>query len=182
MWFTETPWPPMMLLAVAAAVLVAAFVSTQRAKYLGFAAAVGLLAGGVWWIEREIVTERERVEAAVVGVVQAFQRKDLEGTLSFIAGRSVDLRVMAGGAMQLVTAHEDVHVTDVRVRMTNLDTRAISEFRVNGTFSVALVGESHVPTRWELTWQKEGEDWRIVSVRRLDPITGEEVAILDDGR
>jgi hypothetical protein len=35
----------------------------------------------------------------------------------------------------------------------------------------------HRASRWDLTWQKQGGDWRIIEIQRLDPISGERMNI-----
>jgi hypothetical protein len=175
-WFTETAWPPIMILATAAGAGLAMFLSTQRIKYLAMLAPLLALGPVIYAYEQKIVTERERVEQAVSGVAAAFERHDQPATLNYFSAHAIELRAMAAVAMRLVQASGPLNVTDVSVTMSNRDSRAISHFRVNGPLKTPEFGDvGHRASRWELAWQKEGGDWRIVRVQRLDPISGQEM-------
>jgi hypothetical protein len=191
MWFTETPWPPIMIFSAIAAGLAAAFVTTQQGRFLVGIVAMLVAALVTWLIEQNIVTESERVEQAVYDVAEAFQQGDVERTLSFFSTRSTitnleavaplqySLRDVARYALQIVEVRGDLRITDVSVDLKS--GRATSRFRANGTFAVKDHGNvGHQPTRWDVVWQKEGTDWLIVKVDRLDPITGESMGYFDD--
>jgi hypothetical protein len=52
------------------------------------------------------------------------------------------------------------------VQMSSAESRATTTFRASAT--VNYDGhEQHGATRWELTWQREGGDWKITRIRRL---------------
>jgi hypothetical protein len=173
-WFTETAWPPIMILATVAGAGVAMFFTTQRVKYLAALAPLLVLGPVIYAYEQKIVTERERVEQAITGVTSAFERHELPETLVYFSANAFDLRMAAAIAMKLVQPTGPLNVTDVSVTMSSRDSRATSYFRVNGPITTADFGDvGHRTSRWELTWQKEGGEWRIVRVQRLDPISGE---------
>lgn len=183
MWFTETPWPPIMILAAIAAGFGAAFLSTQRAKHILPILLLGVLAIGVYVIEEQIVTERERVETSIHEVAAAFQRQDMTGTLAYFSEQALTLRLKAAGALLGVQVQDDLRITDVSVEMSNSESRARAHFRANGSFSVVPYGDvGHQPTRWNVDWQKEGGEWRIVNVERLDPINGEVMDIFESSQ
>jgi hypothetical protein len=53
---------------------------------------------------------------------------------------------------------------------------ATSHFRANA--SVTMQGYEAVgrrPTRWEFTWKREKDRWRIIKTRRLHPLRDEEM-------
>ena len=197
MWFTETPWPPIFILAIGAAVLAAVFAATQRSMYLAGIVVLGIIAGGVYFVEQRIVTEAERVEAAIYGVTDAFQQRDVSKTVSYFSqnatipqdavppffqafARNLTLPVIVERAVSNVQVQDDLRITDISVETSNNDSRAKSHFRANGSFFVAGVGDvGRQPTRWEFRWQKEANEWRVVNVQRLDPITGEPIGIYD---
>lgn len=174
MWFIETPWPPIVIFSVIAAGFGAALVTTQRARY-----GIGVLAMAVaslvtYVVEENIVTERERVEQAVIGIADAFQDQDVRRTLSFISRRTPEYSYYAGLAVQHVEVDGELRITDLSVDLKT--GRAKSHFRANGTFIVSQYGNvGHYPTRWEVLWQKEGDEWKIIGVEQLDPITGEPI-------
>lgn len=178
MWFTETPWPPIIILAVLAIGFAAAFLSTQRARHVPPILLLGALAVIVYVVEQQVVTERERVEQSIHDVAAAFQRRDVDGTLRHFSEQAILLRGIAMTALAAVEVQDDLRITDVSIEMKNADSRAKAHFRANGSFAVIGYGDvGHQPTRWNVDWQKEGGQWRIITVERLDPITGESMDI-----
>lgn len=179
MWFTETPWPPIIILLVVCCFLVAAWQGSRRGAYLG---AVVVLLGacvGFIYLEEWIVTDSERVERHVHDLVHAFQRRDEKGTLDFFSQQAPEYRTMVSKAMELVAIRDDVDVKDVNILILAEGTQAISHFRANATIAIrGLMQDSYQPSRWELTWQKEAGEWKIVGVQRLNPVTGEKMGVL----
>lgn len=177
-WFTESAWPPIMILATGAVAGVAMFFTTQRVKYLLAVLPLIIFGPMIYAYERRTITERERVEAAVIGVVRAFEHEDRAGTLAFFSARHHELRRMANDTMDLVQPAGAFSVTDMSVTMLSRDSRALSRFRVTGPIKVLEFGDVGTrPSRWELTWQKEGGDWKIIDLQRLDPVSGERMDI-----
>ena len=76
-----------------------------------------------------------------------------------------------------VSVESDIRVTDVSVQLTNEDSRAITHFRANATVSASGVGGGYHPSRWELTWQKEGDEWKITRTKYLNVMTVDEQRI-----
>src|SRR5580692_392709 len=98
-WFTENPWPLMIILAIAAVAFLAAWTSQKRGLWL----AAGLLSFAaviaVYLFEKSVVTEAERVEQSVHDLASAFQRKDRVGTLSFFSLQAPELRAQVEPAL-----------------------------------------------------------------------------------
>ena len=180
MWFTETPWPPIFICCVAAAVCGIVWFSTQRGKYLFFAFGLLFLSGLIFGLERMVVTEGELIEADVYTLTSAFQQKDLEKTLSFFSEENIIDRAQVRVAMLLVTVKDDLRVSDVMVTVNEKDSLATSHFRANASMTMKGYGEvGWSPTRWELTWRRKEGEWRIIKVRRLHPIRDEEMGFLE---
>jgi hypothetical protein len=178
MWFTETPWPPIIGLAALATAFAAALISTQRTKFIAPILLLAAVAIIVYVVEQQVVTERERVEQSIHDVAAAFQKQDVDATLEHFSEQALLLRAAALWALTTVQVQDDLRITDVSIEMKNADSRARSHFRANGTFAVVGYGDvGHQPTRWNVDWQKEGGEWRIIYAERLDPITGEVMAI-----
>lgn len=177
-WFTETPWPPIMILATLAGAGVAMFFNTQRVKYLFGLLPLLVLGPVIYAFEQRTVTDREQVEDSVYSVTAAFERQDRSDVLKHIGAQEIILHNVANWAMDNVQPDGPLNVTDVSVTMHNNNTRADAHFRVNGSISVLSMGKvGHRASRWELTWQKEGGNWRIIDIERLDPISGERMGI-----
>lgn len=179
MWFTETPWPPVVLALVGAAFLLVAWSSRGQTKFLVGAVLLVLLCVVIYVVEGQIVTDAERVEASVHELCHAFQRKD-EATYDYISQTAPEIKVALMGAMALVRVQDDLSVTDVSVEMLAQNSRALSHFRANATIDVVGYGNvGRQPSRWELTWQREDDEWKVIRVTRLHPITGEEMGLLE---
>ena len=94
MWFTETPWPPIILLSVIGVLFYLGWVSQRRAGFLVGAALCIALCGVVWLIEKQIVTERELVEQRLLDFTTTFQRESLErGLVNVVLGGPVPRNV-----------------------------------------------------------------------------------------
>jgi len=178
-WFTESAWPPIMILATAAGAGVALFFTTQRVKYLAALLPLMIFGPVIYAYEQRTVTERERVETAVYDVVAAFQREDRPGTLAYFSASDRQLRGRCTWAMDFVQPNGDLSVTDVSISMGNRNNRAVARFRVTGPIKIMSIGDVGTrASRWELTWQKEGGEWRIIGLQRLDPISGEPMELM----
>lgn len=172
MWFTETAIPPMVICSAIAAILFILWYQRRLGKFLIGSLLMVLVTVGFYVLEQSIVTPRERVEADLYQLIDAFQKKEQETTLSYISPRANQLQDMVKLALTLVTLNDDLRITDVSTQMKSEDSVAIIHFRANGTAMYGGVSGKQ-PTRWELTWQKMGGEWKVTAATRLNPITGE---------
>lgn len=173
MWFTENSWQPMLLFTLIALGFGITWSKRLQTRYLILMIVSIGLAGATWFVERAIVTERERVYDSVVGMTHAFQKRQLEETVGYVSMQAPDLKFLIGYAYNLVKISDDMRVTDIEVHLTNQNSRAKSKFRVNGTLQDLRGGYvGHQPTRWETTWQLEEGEWRMIDILQIDPITG----------
>lgn len=174
MWITETAIPPMIICSILAVILFIRWYLRRQSKYLaGCLLMLGLLVG-FYFLELRIVTEGERVEADLYALVDAFEHKDAEKTLSYISLGAKQLRLKAKLALDLLTINGDLRITDVQTALKLENSVATTHFRANG--AATFMGMSgHRPTRWELTWQKVGDEWKVTKAQMLDPISGDAV-------
>jgi hypothetical protein len=84
-WLVEDPTPVYILLAVAVAVLAAAYWNTRKRAYLFGIAGVLLLAGAVWLIDFLVVTEREKLNATVASMGRALRALDTDRVFQHIS-------------------------------------------------------------------------------------------------
>lgn len=174
MWFTETAIPPIAICSVIATVLFIQWYLRRQSKYLvGMAIALVML-GGSYLIEISIVTPRERVEADLYALADAFQYKDVDTTMGYISKGAAPLRTLVMLALNTVTIDGDLRITDVETEMLADDSIAKTHFRANGAATFKGIS-GRAPTRWELTWQQIGGEWKVTEARRLNPITGDEL-------
>ncbi len=187
MWFTETAWPPIIMLGVVGVLLFLGWISQRRLGYLvGVFVCLGLC-GVVWFVEQQIMTEREIVETRLYDFATSVQRESLQRgvanlilggpepeTFKFISATANDVREFARQALDMVDIQEDVRISDVRTTLTNNQSRATTQFRATATVSVTAYGNvGRQPTRWELTWQRENGIWKVTRVTRLNFMSGE---------
>lgn len=178
MWFTEDAWTPMALLAVGAVICLGLWNTSRRKGYLLAAAGFVLACGGAWVVEKSVVTDREQLELLVQNLCDDFRRKDRR-TLDYFAAQAEPLREMAEDAMELVDVQNDLRVTDFETELTNNNSRARVHFRANATLAVKAIGNvGRQPFRAIIEWQREAGAWKIVNIRRLNPLNGQEMPVL----
>ena len=181
MWFAEDAFSPAVLLAAAAIGIFAASRSEALASkrstlhYIALVLAIAILA--LFPIERWLVTSRERVKDRLHAVADAARNNDVDRLLTFIASNSEDVQKTAHEGMDRVRIGDDLTVSDVDVQMHDQDTRAVTRFLAKATVHVDSMGSARHPTRWELTWRESSGEWKIVEVKRLSFINGEEIGI-----
>jgi hypothetical protein len=168
-WFTENPWPPIFFLGLVVCALLAVWSSQKRGIWLIGVLATIAAAVAIFFVEKSIITERELIEQKVVDLKDAFQRKDHDRTLAFFSAQEPELRQMVESALEMFTLESDVDVKDFDDRLFGEGTGAVSRFRANGTSS-GMGYSGHFASRWDVTWQKERGDWKIIAVQRLDTI------------
>ena len=174
MWITETAIPPIVVCSIIAVILFVQWYLRRQTKYLAGAAVMVLLMFGFYVLELNIITTRERVEADLYGLANAFQNKESDTTLNYISPRADQLRQMVKIALNLISIDGELRITDVQTELRAENSVATTHFRANGTATFGSYSGRH-PTRWELTWQKMGGEWKVTKARRLNPITGEEL-------
>src|SRR5258708_23209219 len=109
-WFTENPWPPIFILGLVVCALLAVWSSQKRGIWLVGVLAAVALAVAIFFVEKSIITERERIEQKVFELTDAFQRKDHDRTLSFFSAQEPELRQMVEMALDQMTLQDDLAV------------------------------------------------------------------------
>jgi hypothetical protein len=177
MWITETAIPPMIICSIIAAVFFVQWYLRHQTKYvIGCLVMIGATVG-FYFLELNIITESERVEADLYGLISAFEKKEVDPTLLYISPRAKPLRSLVQTALNLVTINGQLRITDVSTELKSEDSIATTHFRANGAATFGGFSGSS-PTRWELTWQKMGGEWKVTKASRLNPITGEPLRVM----
>ena len=173
MWFTENAWPPMLIAGLAALVCLAMWNSNRRGIHLVAALGCLLLCAGLYFLERAIVTEGERLQQVVVSLCDDFRNKRVAETVNHFSNAAPELKVFVLAAMAMVDVQEDLRLTDFQTNLTNQNSRGTVHFRANATLAVPGQGDvGHYPARFILTFQREQGEWKIIEVERLHPLTG----------
>ena len=187
MWFTEDAWSPIVVIAVATIICLIAWSSTQRPRYLTGVGILIFAALMTYFVEQVIVTDSEKVETELTDLIDTFivesqaiskldQTQVIECERFFSEQNTID-KARVRAALVVARVENDTRITDVQTRLTNENTRAITHFRANGTVGTSTTGGGHFASRWEMTWQKEGGEWKITSTRMLNPMNGEDQQI-----
>ena len=175
-WFTENPWPLLLMLCGAAAVALISGAPKGRSISI-----VSLLAAaGLYLIESAIVTPGEEVESQLQTMLEAFRDRNQGAIDRCIADESAGLRETAAQGLQKVTLTNDFHIKDLEVIVRPDGQTADAHLRANGTLKV-IQGDmiARVFTRWQTVWKQVGNEWKLVEVKRLDPVNGQEMGVLD---
>jgi len=176
MWFIDNPWPPLILFVCGAVVMFAVWTSTKRNYILVGSFLLLALGGGTFLLDQLVETEEERVEALVYEMADNFRQLDVEGTLAFFSPQAEQYRKYVRRGGEMILEIPKLRITDVEVELLAGETRARSHFRANGLFSIKGMTEHRFSSRWELTWQLEAGEWKIIDLKRLDPINGREIS------
>lgn len=175
-WLTENPWP--LLLILAGTSVVAMISGAPRGRSVSVVCV--LAAVGLYFIESAVVTPGEEVEAQLQMMLEAFQGHDQHTIDRLIADESARLRETAADGMELVTLTKDFRIKDLEVAVRADGQSADAHLRANGTLKLKGSGmDTRVFTRWQTVWKHIGTEWKLVEVRRLDPVNGQEIGILD---
>lgn len=172
-YLTDNPLPLLLLLA---AVAIAAFL-TGSAKGRGVAGLCVLAGIGLFFLEQYLVSPAEEVEIQVEQMLQNFKDRDLAAITSQISIGSKDLVDAAKRGLEIVDLTESFHIKGCDVTVGPKQQKATARLRANGPVNVKSHGggTQHVPTMWSTEWAPEDGGWKLKSVQRLSPATGEKM-------
>ena len=180
MWFVENPWPPLFIGTFIGIVLLVSWASSGEKKKLVYGLLALVIAGSAFAIDALVVTDPERVESLVRELVQDVEQGNVDATLGYFSADANEMKSKIELAMNLVDVN-NVRVTDTSVKINDKG-QAVVHFRANGSATLKRTSMGgHRPTRWEITWEKEGADWKIVTVQRLNVMTGEALELMNKG-
>jgi hypothetical protein len=178
MWPSENPWPVIFLCVSGAVGLMICWSQFRRRGLLVGAAAAVLLALIAWIYDLQVVTDTEQIRQNVYNITRAFQKRDLDATISYVSPAAKELRLIIGSAFNMVEVHDDMRVTDVRVEVLSNGERAKSRFRVNATITTHAMTQ-RISSLWEARWQPEEGTWKMIDILQFDPLNGEQLHYVD---
>ena len=174
-WLFERPFPIIVIGGICLALLTAALVQTGKRWLMVALAMVALLTGGLVFLERAIVTDREQVEAVLFDIADALEKNDVDTVVSHISSNCQELQNEAGAVMGSVT------ISAVRIK-NNLKIvveedrdppLAVAEFNVviEGSDRAGFAGQLAYRRFFQVTFRLEEDgQWRIVGYEDLDPV------------
>ena len=159
-------WPVFFLCLILGAVLLAQWVLQRGRRQIVAAAVFFLAAVAILLADHFIVTQTKRVEANIYDLAKAVEAANVERCLSFFSEGDKTDRQLVQQAVGMVQIQGAIHISDVTIKMSSAESRAVSTFRA--TADVTYQNQTNrFPTRWELTWQREGNEWKVIRLRRL---------------
>ena len=179
MWFTDTPWPPILICVVIGVILFLVWSSNKRGMYLLAAGGTIVAAAMVFVVEQIVITEAERVEANVYALADAVKADNIDQTMSFFSERAGGGRAKIATAMSLYDIDDNMRITGLQVEIIAANSIGTSRFRANGMVTGKGSGiRGRGTTRWLLTWSREEGEWKITDVKRLHPFREETMELL----
>ena len=175
-WITENPWPLMLILSGVAVVMLILGDTKGRSIAVVFA----LVAAAVYCLDSAIVTPAEQIEGGLHAMLQGFIAEDLNAIDARIADDAPGLKNQARQGLELVSLDKSFHMQDIVVKVSDDGKTAEAELRANGTLIVRQASTPyHAATRWQTQWTQHRDGWKLSKVQRLNPITGEEIGVLE---
>jgi len=175
-WITENPWPLILILGGVAAVLLILGDSKGRSMALACVAA----AVGLYFLESAIVTPGEQVEQSLQSMLEGFIEEDADRINAQIADEAPELKEQARQGLELVQIHKGFHLKEIVVTVSEDGQAAEAELRANGSLTVRQAQTPyHAATRWRTHWKRQGDSWKLTEVHRLNPVTGDEIGVLE---
>lgn len=181
-WLAENAVNAYIVLGTLAVVAILAFLMTRRAAYLGAAAGLVALAGGVGLVDYLVVTDREQVEIHTREMLLAAERKDVEGFGQYISSQfrseSIDRQALLDRARDVLPhikqiAMRNLEVTPSKDRKTITSTCTVD---VKGTvegyaldgypYHLKLIFVQDDDKKWRV---REFEVWDATASRRYYP-------------
>jgi len=176
-WFTENPWPPIGILVLIGLIFLGVWNSNRRGLHLLLALGCFLACFGLYGLERLLETDAERLQKRVEQLCYDFRDK-APGVLDYFSDTQPELKQLVAEAQNLVTVHKDLRLSDFQRKMLGPDSGSI-RFRANATLDVRDVGNvGYQPAMIELEFRREGDVWRVIRVRRFNPLNGREMDVL----
>lgn len=179
MWFTENAWPPMIIAGIVAVIFLAMWNANRRNLHLILAVACLLLGVGFYYLERLIVTDGERLQEIVVNLCHDFRDKNPR-VMEYVSDTHPEYKLMFATAMAMVNVHNDLRLSDFQTTLNEQGTEGTVHFRANASLTIAGAGDvGYQPARLVLKFQREKGGWKIIEIRRLNPLNGKDMGVLD---
>ncbi|HWC88095.1 MAG TPA: hypothetical protein VG433_00510 [Pirellulales bacterium] len=144
-WFTENPWPFLLVGLLVEVVLVVILISTGRGALLSAIAGVAVLNIVLLVTERIVVTDREQVAATLDELAGALTTGDAPTVLAFIAPSATELRARAEHGLQQVKINEARVLPGLQVTLSERADPPSATAAFNARFSFKLLRGAAAP-------------------------------------
>ena len=162
----ENPLPIVFFGVIAEAILGAALVSTRRGILLVAMAVVLLVTLAGLALEYWVVTERERVEATLDGIVAALESNDLDEALQYVAPDANFTRARARFAMTAIEI-TDAKIHSLQITINELTSPPTAEANFHGVVyyrdRTGMNPYEYYSSPFGVELRKEGDRWLITN-------------------
>lgn len=175
-WLFEDPTTLIVAGVLIEGLLAVVFVNTRQLKVAAFMAGVLALVLVGLAVEQLVVTDYERIEAALDGTARSLRANDVAGVLARIDPQAAGMRQTVEATLSRARV-KDAKVKDLTVRFHRLTSppTAEAEFigNVKGSFQGGIdVGEGMVVRRFRVDFVRRGENWLMTGYEDLGPPIG----------
>ncbi len=162
-------------LAAAEMILLAVFLR-RRTRPLAIALAVPVaLALAVLATDMLVVTDRERIDAALSDLAAKLEKRDLQGVSTYLAddfgGDYIDREAAVKAAEAALKTYRIDSIRTRNVRIEMLDAQAKVHLLTAIHFN-SDAGPAAYTLEWTLFWAKRNGEWRIFSVKAPAAVAG----------
>jgi hypothetical protein len=167
----DNPWPVVLVLLCVAVGFGFSWIGSRKTYALSVALIALGLASGIYAWSISVETPSKVIVKNLHDMVAAFKNHDVPKTMSYFS-KQADVPVLLEELIKNVEVRGDIRITDVSVKFTQQNSLGTLHFRANGGFTYRGISVESYPTNWELDWQREGKEWKIVQIRRLHFMNG----------
>lgn len=175
-WLFEDPTTLIVAGVLIEALLAVAFVNTRQIKVaIVMAGVLALVVAGLA-VEQLVVTDYEKIEAALDGTARSLRANDIPGVLAHIDPQAAGMRQSAESHLHRARI-TDAKVKDLKVQFHRLTSppTAEAEFigNIKGSFQMGIdTGEGTVIRRFRIQFVRRGERWLMTAYEDLGPPIG----------
>ena len=163
----EDPFTIYLVLVLVEVVLAGAWYGRRRKVLLMWMLAPALLAGGTWWLERTVVTDREEILAALDEIARAVERGDVVALAEFLdddyrgwGARKAGAVAMAKAATLKWNVREVTYGPAPQIELHGSD-RADSLVRMTVRYTTTGEGLASWPLGWRVEWVRRSGGWKV---------------------
>lgn len=170
-WLFEDPTTLIVAGVLIEALLAVAFVNTRQIKVaIAMVGVLTLVLAGLA-VEQLVVTDYEKIEAALDGTALSLRANDIPGVLARIDPQAAGMRQSAEAALGRARI-TDANVKDLKVQFHRLTSppTAEAEFigNIKGSFQMGIdMGEGTVIRRFRIQFIRRGDDWMMTAYEDL---------------
>lgn len=171
-WLMESPWPALWIGLILEVLLAIALVRTGRGAIIGAMVLVLALSGGLIFLERVVVTEREEVENTLDDIAAAVEANDVQKVLAAFSPKCPRVNEVRSTLSRVKVRAANVG-GDFEVTFNRLTSPPSAKTRFTGYIDAhdnkGEIPYEHIIRKFQVTLQKQGDRWLIADFSDADP-------------